>query len=67
MIVHSCNNIAYIQRCLNDAGIYVDAIWDGLGKPICSAYIDDRAVTFRGDWKAAMQEAIVIADGRPIL
>lgn len=34
-------------------------------KPAAVAYVDDRAVTFRGDWASVLNEIDVLADGRP--
>jgi hypothetical protein len=57
--IHSCNNRQWIERILNTHEIPYDYIWDSahdIGKPICDWYVDDRAIGFRGDWKAVLEE-----------
>lgn len=55
VIIHTCrinpkNNadnvdgVAIVSRWLNTHGIEVDEIWSRPGKPIASAYVDDKAV-----------------------
>jgi hypothetical protein len=57
--IHSCNGRDWIAKVLNTHEIPYDYIWDNdsdLGKPICDWYIDDRAIGFRGDWNAVLEE-----------
>lgn len=71
IMVHSCNSPEWIRRMCNEHGIVVDGIWgegamDAGQKPICAAYIDDRAIGFRGDWQGTMEETIAFVEGRPV-
>lgn len=52
VIIHSCNKVDWIDKCLNEFGIPIDAIWSGPGKPLADLYIDDRGYRFpySGDW-----------------
>lgn len=52
VVIHSCNNPAWIQKCLNEWGIVVDLIWDGQRKPNCDVFCDDKAwrVPYNGNW-----------------
>lgn len=44
IIVHSCNNPAYIEQWMNNHDIRFDSIWTGKGKPVADIYLDDRAI-----------------------
>lgn len=50
IMIHSCNRKAWIEEWMKHWDIPYDLVWDGLGKPVCSAYVDDLAVPFKGDW-----------------
>jgi ribonucleotide monophosphatase NagD (HAD superfamily) len=66
LMIHSCNNESWIRRILDSNEIPYDSIWnsDDRGKPVCAAYIDDRAVAFTGDWRAAVAEVYGIEQRR---
>lgn len=42
VIIHSCNNSAWISKCLREDVTPVDGIWYGVGKPLADLYIDDK-------------------------
>ena len=57
--IFSCNGHDWIQKVLNKHEVPYDYIYDSernVGKPICDWYIDDRAIGFRGNWKAVLEE-----------
>lgn len=59
IMIHSCNERDWIEKILNYFDIPYDYIWnrvDDAGKPVCFAYIDDRAVGFNGDWNDALEQ-----------
>lgn len=67
IIIHSCNNPDWIEKCLNEFGIPVDRIWRpgavnekswGKGnKPLADLYIDDKGYHFpyNGDWATQVE------------
>lgn len=55
VMIFSCNNPKWIKEWLDHWEIPFDYIWEG-AKPVCDAYIDDRGVGFRGDWKATLKD-----------
>lgn len=59
IIIHSCNDPAWISRTLLNNDIRYDGIWVQPGKPICDLYVDDRGYRFLGDWK---NESKIILD-----
>lgn len=54
IVIHSCNNKSWIEKCLSHADIRFDWIWDQQGKPIADIYIDDCGFSFAGDWTKAL-------------
>lgn len=45
-----------IQKYLKDHQIYFDEIFMGFAKPFADVYLDDKAVTFQGDWEQAYHQ-----------
>lgn len=62
MLIHSCNRKAWVEEWLDHYNIPYDAVWDGQGKPVCDAYIDDRGVGFRGDWTVTLKETLELVE-----
>lgn len=56
IVIHSCNNKDWIERCLNNNDIRFDWIWDQEGKPVADIYIDDCGYHFKGDWATTLTE-----------
>ena len=54
VIIHSCNNKEWIEKCLNNADIRFDSIWDQVGKPVADLYIDDCGLRFTGNWQLTL-------------
>lgn len=77
IIFSTRSNLESIHKFLIRNDIYFDAINHNPhqpdnalgGKPIADVYLDDRAVTFRGDWDVAYEEVISFSPwdrkGRP--
>lgn len=76
IVIHSCRTglagecldleVQQITAILNEFGIEYDEIFIG-EKLVADAYIDDRAVPFRGDWedaKAGLAELLQTRSGR---
>ena len=53
IMVHSCNDPKVIEKWMEYYKIPHDGIWVGNGKPVASAYVDDRAVRFV-DWQRTL-------------
>ena len=70
VLIFSCNNVPWIRKICDEHNLRVDYIWgedpDDVCKPLFSALIDDRAVGFRGDWDAALNEAFELVAERPV-
>lgn len=63
ILIHSCNRPKVIRDWLTYWEIPFDHIWGELPgqegtKPICVAYIDDRAVGFKGDWSTTLSNTL---------
>ena len=70
VIVHSCNNPSWIREMCEKWDLRVDAIWgespsDSGHKPVCSVYVDDRALTFTS-WAEALPRALEMVGERPV-
>lgn len=62
IIIHSCNRKGWIEEWMAHWNIPYDLIWDEKGKPVCEAYLDDRAVPFRGDWAETLKETLELVE-----
>lgn len=51
IMIHSCNRVKWAEEWLNHWHIPYDEVWEGVGKPVASLYVDDRGYHFQGDWK----------------
>lgn len=59
VIIWSCNEKSWIQRCLDEAGIPVDWICEkDQGKPVAALYVDDHGFHFEGDWSVEVHEIL---------
>lgn len=62
VVINSCNNPGWIEKCLAEAAILVDHVWkrgDG-NKPLADLYIDDKGYHFpyNGDWNAEINNVL---------
>lgn len=46
----------FIEAELNRLDIPFDKLWRGVGKPLADIYLDDRCITFKGNWRAALKD-----------
>ena len=72
ILIHSCNNPDWIRQQCERFNIRPDWIWgeaplDYGQKPVADVYIDDRAISFRGNWLEAADQALELIRrrGRP--
>ena len=63
IVIHSCNNVKWIEKVLANNDIRYDWIWDQKGKPICDIYIDDKGYHYRGDWETEVNEVLLRLEG----
>lgn len=70
VLIHSCNNPAWIRAMCEQHNLRVDYIWGetGLegGKPVCALYVDDRAHYFRGNWRGEIDEILARVGDVPV-
>lgn len=67
IVIHSCNNKSWIEKCLNNADIRFDWIWDQTGKPVADIYIDDCGYHFT-DWITDAHRILKrIQEGNPMV
>jgi len=52
-VLHTCRDAADVDPWLREHGLRLPV---ATGKPIASAYLDDRAVRFTGDWADALRD-----------
>lgn len=68
IVIHSCNNKNWIENVMRNNDMRYDWIWDQVGKPIASVYIDDRGLHFNGDWEQTLAAVDVMnGEGKGIL
>lgn len=71
VLIHSCNNPAWIRRTCEEHNLRVDYVWGETGmeagKPVCAVYVDDRAHWFRGDWRTEIDEILKRVEDRPVM
>ena len=64
IMIHSCRSsdgpraIKVMTDYLNFFNIPYDSAWDGIGKPDCDFFIDDKAIRFENNWPE-IQERIL--------
>lgn len=65
IIIHSCNNPAWIEKVLIDNDIRFDFIWNNKGKPLADLYIDDKGYHFPydGDWTTETPSILARLEG----
>jgi len=70
VMIHSCNRPEYIREQCEKWNLRVDGIWGETGleaaKPVAACYLDDRAVGFRGDLKASLEEILDLVEKRAV-
>jgi len=71
VLVHSCNNPNYIRQQCEKWNLRVDGIWGELpgqegNKPVCAAYLDDRAIQFEGDLLQSFEKIAAFVNGKPV-
>lgn len=61
VVINSCNNPDWIQKCLNEWGIPVDAVWNGKRKLNADIFIDDKAykVPYNPDWRLHIDDIMI--------
>jgi hypothetical protein len=70
ILIHSCNSPSHIRKLCEENNLRPTWIWgeekgfEGT-KPVCAAYIDDRAFHFDGDW-SKVDDVLLFVSGRPI-
>lgn len=71
ILIHSCNHASWIRKMCEEHNLRPDMIWGedgnvGCGKPLVVAAVDDRAVAFRGDWRAALADVLELVETKPV-
>lgn len=67
IVIHSCNNKSWIERCLNNNDIRFDHICDNAnGKPLADLYVDDKGYYFpyNGDWSEELPKILTRIEGK---
>jgi soluble P-type ATPase len=59
VIIHSANEKRWIEHNLANAGIPVDGVWDGKGKPNCDIFVDDKGFRF-ANWTSDLEPILML-------
>jgi hypothetical protein len=70
VLIHSCNNPAWIREMCEKHNLRPDWIWGETGmegsKPVAALYVDDRAMQFVSWDREQVSEMLARVEGRPV-
>ena len=53
IMIHSCNRPQVIKDFMSYYQLLYDSIWEGQGKPVADAYLDDKGLRFE-NWNETL-------------